>query len=64
MKPEPKTMRPMETAPRDGSVVDLWSPTYGWQRDIWWDDEGPEPGDGWITICPRPFVGWRKARAA
>ena len=64
MKRAPK-MQPMDTAPKDGSVIDLWSPQFGWDRNVWWsDDGGPEPDDGWVTICPRPFTGWRKARAA
>jgi hypothetical protein len=58
----PKKLKPMETAPLDGSLVDLWSPIFGWERNVWWDEKGgPEEGDNWITICPRPFTGWRKA---
>lgn len=62
MKREPK-MSPISSAPKD-DVLDLWSPTYGWVKNVWWDEQGPEPEDGWVTICPRPFTGWRKAKVA
>ena len=61
MKREPK-MNPISTAPKD-ALVDLWSPTFGWVKNVWWDDDWPE-ADGWVTVCPRPFLGWRKAKVA
>lgn len=65
MRKQPKSLRPMMTAPRDGTPIDLWSPNCGWVKDIWWDkdviddDDYPEAEDGWVTLGPRPFVGWR-----
>lgn len=50
----PKVVRPINTAPRDGTPIDLWSPTFGWVKDVWFDAD-----DGWITLCPPPFTGWR-----
>lgn len=57
MKKRPATLRPMDEAPKDGAIIDLWRDDTGWVREVWFDP-GFEP-DGWVTICPRPFVGWR-----
>lgn len=64
MKKRPTTLRPMDEAPTDGTIIDIWRDDTGWVRDVWFDhdyaiNEGP---DGWVTICPRPFVGWRHSR--
>lgn len=62
MKKQPANLRPMDEAPRDGTPIDIWSDSAGWVRVVWFDaDYGP---DGWVTICPRPFVGWRHSRYA
>lgn len=37
--------KPIETAPKDGTPVDLWHETYGRITDTWWDED-----DGfWVT---------------
>ncbi len=64
MKKRPTTLRPMDEAPTDGTIIDLWRDDTGWVRDVWFDPahaiyDGP---DGWVTLCPRPFVGWRLSR--
>lgn len=51
---EPKNLRPIDTVPRDGTPIDLWRPGTGWVTDVWWDKD-----DGWVTLCPPPFTGWR-----
>lgn len=58
----PPTMRSMDTAPTDGTPIDLWSPHYGWLVGVWFDPafESEGYGDGWVTGCPRPFTGWRE----
>lgn len=57
MKKRPKSVRPMDTAPKDGTIIDLWRDDCGWIKEVWFDAEFA--ADGWTTICPRPFVGWR-----
>jgi hypothetical protein len=37
--------QPIDTAPRDGTVIDVWHPTYGRLVDQWWDSE-----DGWFSF--------------
>lgn len=58
-----KNLNPMDTAPKDGTPIDLWRPGTGWINDVWWDDTAAtDPqlnGTGWVTICPGPFTGWR-----
>ncbi len=44
----------METAPRDGTVIDLWSAQCGWINDVWFDKD-----DGWVTIYEGTLNGWR-----
>lgn len=63
MKKRPATLRPMDEAPKDGTIIDLWRDDTGWVRDVWFDPAFAihEEPDGWVTICPRPFVGWRPA---
>ena len=36
-----RTPQPIDTAPRDGTIVDLWLTGGGRMTDQWWDD-----GDG------------------
>lgn len=31
--------QPIETAPKDGTVIDLWSRDFGRLTDEWWDIE-------------------------
>lgn len=60
MRKRPAHLQPMTDAPKDGTIIDIWRDDTGWVRDVWHDlDYGP---DGWVTICPRPFVGWRLSR--
>lgn len=61
-RPRPKDLEPIETAPTDGTVVDFWRSDCGWIEDVWFDRDGGPEGDGWVTIAPRPFEGWRLAR--
>lgn len=41
---------PMDTAPRDGTEVLLFTPRYGWRQGKWspiyWDDNDPDDQDG------------------
>jgi len=30
--------QPIETAPKDGTIVDVWHDQYGRIVDTWWDD--------------------------
>ena len=30
--------QPIETAPKDGTIIDLWVPGFGRLVDQWWDD--------------------------
>ncbi len=46
----------ISTAPRDGTIVDLWHTMYGRLTDCWWDAEdqiwvgGPQDkGDDFVT---------------
>lgn len=60
MRKRPANLSDMASAPRDGTIIDIWRDDCGWVFDVWFDaDYGP---DGWVTICPRPFVGWRLSR--
>ena len=61
MRQRPKSARPMSDAPKDGAIIDLWSDTCGWVSDVWFYADFEQP-DGWVTICPRPFSGWRRSR--
>ena len=62
MRKRPNKLQPMREAPKDGTIIDLWRDDTGWVRDVWFDADY-EP-DGWVTACPRPFVGWRLSRYA
>ena len=50
--------RPIETSPKDGTVIDLFHKKYGRIFDQWWDDEcwvGTGTVDGfthWMQIIP------------
>ena len=45
--------QPIETAPKDGTVVDLWHSDYGRMTDTWWDD------DSWVvTGTTHGFTHW------
>lgn len=39
--------QPIETAPKDGEIVDLWHRVYGRITDTWWDDGGWVPAADW-----------------
>lgn len=58
LKPTPKTAKPINDAPKDGTIIDLWSPYFGWVRDVWWDKDDAI----WVTACPAPFTGWRLSK--
>lgn len=47
--------QPIETAPKDGTVIDLWHKEYGRLCDTWWD-----AGDGvWAaTGTTRAITHW------
>lgn len=57
-KPAPKAAKPINDAPKDGTIIDLWSPYFGWVRDVWWD----EADAIWVTACPAPYTGWRLSK--
>lgn len=42
------TWQPIETAPKDGTVIDLWYPDFGRLADQWYDAD-----DGWF-VAPNP----------
>ena len=58
LKPTPKVAKLMAYAPKDGTIVDLWSPYFGWIETVWWDEEDSI----WVTACPAPFTGWRLSK--
>ena len=39
--------QPIETAPRDGTYIDIWSPRDGRVTEVFWDTEG----DDWVSLC-------------
>ncbi len=55
--------QPIETAPRDGTCVDLWGHEEGWRENrpadpkmrrltnCRWVRQGPTPGDGWYGFA-------------
>lgn len=46
----------IESAPKDGTILDLYHPRIGWIDQVWWDD------GHWITASPPGFTRWRLAR--
>jgi hypothetical protein len=50
--------QPIETAPRDGTVVDLWCKDGFRMTDQWWDDSD---GDAcWVCLFDdRMFTHWK-----
>jgi hypothetical protein len=43
----------MDTAPKDGTIIDLWHSRYGRLCDVWWDD-------AWVTAAEDNFfTHWR-----
>lgn len=46
--------QPISTAPKDGTIVDLWHNRYGRITDTWWDD------NHWIalSIDDQEFTHW------
>ena len=46
--------KPIETAPRDGTVVDLWSVDGFRLIDFWWDDEDKT----WCGLPEDEFTHW------
>lgn len=49
--------QPMATAPRDGTVCDLWLTGGGRITDQWWDDEDKT----WCGLEEEMFSHWMKA---
>lgn len=50
--------QPIETAPKDGTPVDLWHKIGTRFTDVWWDDSDPEEP---IWSCMMPdsdFTHW------
>jgi hypothetical protein len=45
--------QPIETAPKDGTVIDLWHTEYGRMTDTWWDD-----GSWVVTGTTKGFTHW------
>lgn len=60
MKKRPNNLLPMKSAPKDGTIIDLWRDNTGWVESVWFDADYPP--DGWVTICPRSFAGWRLSK--
>jgi len=59
MKPiddKPDPWLPIETAPKNGEVIDLWHEEYGRITDAWWDDCWTPTGtvDGYTHWMPQP----------
>lgn len=49
---------PIETAPKDGTILDLKFPRLGVVKMVWWSD------DGWVTLATEHDTPthWRKAK--
>ena len=47
--------QPIETAPKDGTTVDLWHRKHGRVVDAWWDSYGWDDEEKWIA-----YVGGEK----
>ena len=52
---------PIETAPRDGTVIDLWDSEFGRITEQWWDEDdgcwsgfGPENITHWMPLPGAP----------
>ena len=45
---------PIESAPKDGQIVDLWSPAFGRVTDQWWDAEDA----CWSGLDDGEFTHW------
>ena len=50
----PAYYQPMSTAPRDGTVVDLWLSGGGRLSDTWWDEED----HSWCGLEENMFTHW------
>ena len=49
--------KPIETAPKDGTVIDLWHKNGFRITDVWWDDED----EIWTNLLPdSDFTHWHK----
>ncbi|MCD1645218.1 hypothetical protein [Aurantimonas coralicida] len=44
----------IESAPKDGTIIDLWHPAYGRMTDCWWDD-----GE-WAAFVSDGFTHWSR----
>lgn len=49
--------KPIETAPKDGTICDLWLVGGGRITDIWWDDEDKS----WCGLDSKTFSHWMAA---
>lgn len=41
------------TAPTDGTIIDLWHPSYGRMTDCWWDE-------CWVAFVDDGFTHWSR----
>lgn len=50
---KPAIWQPMSTAPRDGTIVDLWLSGGGRVTDQWWCDD-----ESWCGLEDEMFTHW------
>ena len=54
------TWHTIDTAPRNGDIVDIWHEKYTRITDVWWDDDekiwvGIDQGDEGVTHWMKPL---------
>lgn len=57
--------QPMATAPKDGTVIDVWREEFGRHADLYWGKDSYSDAEGWICsvsddqISAHGFTHWR-----